>query len=121
MVKERSQKMPNEIVWEIEYYEFSNGRRSFSSRLKKMGDQTTQTKIIKSINKMELGNLGDSEPVGNGISELRLDYGSGYRVYYARVDKATLLILGVGDKSTQSADIEYAKHYLSEYKKDRRG
>ena len=113
--------MSNEIVWEIKYYEFSNGKRSFSVRLEKMGDRKTSTKIIKSINKMKFGNRGDSRSVGNGISELRLDYGSGYRVYYTRVDKATILILYVGDKSTQSTDIEYAKRYLSQYKKDRKG
>lgn len=113
--------MSNKIVWEIEYYELSNGKRSFSVRLKKLGDREISTKIIKSINKMKFGNLGDSRSVGNGVSELRLDYGSGYRVYYARIDKATILILYVGDKSTQSADIGYAKHYLSQYKKDRKG
>ena len=86
-----------------------------------MGDRTTRTKIIKNINRMKLGNFGDSRPVGNGVSELRLDYGSGYRVYYTRVDKATILILYVGDKSTQSTDIEYAKYCLSEYEKDRKG
>ena len=112
--------MSNEIVWEIEYYEPSNSKRSFSERLKKMGDETTRTKIIKSINRMRF-NLGERKSVGNGVRELRLDYGPGYRVYYARIDKATILILYVGDKSTQSDDIKYAKRYLSEYKKDRKG
>lgn len=113
--------MLNEIVWEIEYYELSNDKQPFSQGLKKIGDQTTCTKIIKSINRMKLGNFGDSRPVGDGVSELRLHYGPGYRVYYARIDEATILILCVGDKSTQSNDIEYAKRCLSQYKKDRRG
>ena len=111
--------MSNEIVWEIEYYEPSNSKRSFSERLKKMGDETTRTKIIKSIKRMQFGNFGDSESVGNGVSELR--HRSGCRVYYARIDKATILILYVGNKSTQSADIKYAKRCLSQYKKDRKG
>ena len=111
--------MSNEIVWDIEYYEHSNNKQPFSEGLKKIRDMTTRTKIVKGINRMELGNLGDSRPVGNGISELC--YRSGHRVYYARVDKATMLILTVGDKSTQSDDIEDAKRYLSEYKNDRRG
>ena len=113
--------MSNEIVWEIEYYVLSNDKQPFSEGLKKIRDMTTRTKIVKSINRMELGNFGDSRPVGNGVSELRLYYGPGYRVYYAKIDKATILILYVGDKSTQSDDIRDAKHYLSEYKKDRRG
>ena len=112
--------MSNEIVWEIEYYEFSNGKLSFSECLEEIRDTTTRTKIVKSINRMKFGNFGDSRPAGNGVSELCLYYGPGYRVYYARVDKATILILYVGDKSTQSADIEYAKRYLSQYKKDRK-
>ena len=112
--------MSNEI-WEIEYYEHSNDKQPFSQRLKKLGDTTTRTKIVKGINRMKLDNFGDSRSVGNGVSELRLDYGSGYRVYYTRIDKATILILYVGDKSTQPDDIEEAKRYLSQYKKDRRG
>lgn len=112
--------MSNEI-WEIEYYELSNDKQPFSDGLKKIRDTTTCTKIVKSINRMKFDNFGDSRPVGNGVSELRLNYGPGYRVYYARIDKATILILNVGDKSTQSADIKDAKLYLSQYKKDRRG
>ena len=112
--------MSNEI-WEIEYYEHSNDKQPFSERLKKIRDMTTCTKIIKSINRMKFGNFGDSKSVGNGVRELRLNYGPGYRVYYAMIDKATILILYVGDKSTQPDDIENAKHYLSEYKKGRRG
>lgn len=115
--------MSNEIVWEIKYYEeLSNNKRSFYQRLiRRIRDTTTCTKIIKSINRMQLGNFGDSRPVGNGVSELRLDYGPGYRVYYARIDRATILILCVGDKSTQSADIDYAKRCLSQNEKDRKG
>ena len=113
-------KMSNEI-WEIEYYEHSNNKVPFSERLKEIRDTTTRTRIVKSINRMKFGNFGDSRPVGNGVSELRLDYGPGYRVYYARIDKANILILYVGDKSTQSDDIDDAKRYLSQYKKDRRG
>ena len=114
--------MSNEI-WEIEYYEHSNDKQPFSERLKKIRDTTTRTKIVKSINRMKFGNPGDSKSVrnGNGVIELRLHYGPGYRVYYAKIDKATILILSVGDKSTQPDDIEDAKHYLSEYKKDRSG
>ena len=114
--------MSNEI-WNIEYYVHSNDKLPFSERLKKIRDTTTCTKIIKSINRMKFDNFGDSKSVrdGNGVRELRLHYGSGYRVYYARIDKATILILNVGDKSTQPDDIEDAKRYLSQYKKDRRG
>ena len=109
----------NEIVWEIEYY-VSNGKEPFFERFFKIRDTTTRTKIIKSINRMKFDNFGDSRPVGNGVSELRLHYGPGYRVYYAKIDKATILIIYLGDKSTQSDDIKYAKRCLSQYKKDRK-
>ena len=114
--------MSNEIVWEIEYYELSNGKQPFFERLKRIRNTTASTKILKSISRMKFDNFGDSEPVGNGVSELRLHYrpGPGYRVYYAKTDKATILILYVGDKSTQSDDIKYAKRCLSQYKKDRK-
>lgn len=107
-------------IWEIEYNEFSNGKSPINQRLERIGDKKTITRIIKDINKMEFGNFGDSQSVGGGVSELRLDYGPGYRVYYARAGRAKILILCVGDKSTQSADIEYAKRCLSQYKKDRK-
>ncbi len=113
-------KMSNGVVWKIKYNKFSDGKSPVNQRLKRIGDNETTIRIIKDINKMKFGNFGDSQSVGGGVRELRLDYGPGYRVYYARVGKAKILILCVGDKSTQSADIEYAKRCLSQYKKDRK-
>ncbi len=61
------------------------------------------------------GNLGDCKPVGDGVSELRIDYGPGYRVYFARRGEVVILLLIGGDKSTQQRDIKKAKELNEEY------
>lgn len=63
---------------------------------------------------MSLGNPGDVSPVGGGVSELRIDYGPGYRVYFARRG-ATVVLLGGGDKQTQDSDIARAKFLAKEW------
>ena len=66
---------------------------------------------------MGLGNLGDCHGVGDGVQELRIDYGPGYRVYFGQVGSTIVLLLCGGDKSTQAKDIEQAKRYWSEYRR----
>jgi putative addiction module killer protein len=58
---------------------------------------------------MELGNFGDAAPVGEGVSELRIHYGPGYRVYFAKRSQVVVILLSGGDKSTQDSDIQSAK------------
>ena len=60
------------------------------------------------IDRLSLGNPGDARPVGEGVSELRIDYGPGYRVYFVRRGPALIIVLGGGDKRTQDRDIEAA-------------
>jgi len=69
------------------------------------------------INRLRLGNFGDSESVGDGVSELRVDVGKGYRVYYTRIGLQLVLLLVGGDKSSQSRDIKKAKSLNSVYRK----
>jgi len=66
---------------------------------------------------MELGLFGDSEPVGEGLSELRIHYGPGYRVYYGKETNHVYLLICGGDKSTQSKDIRKAKACWKDYKR----
>ena len=60
------------------------------------------------IDRLSLGNPGDVRPVGEGVSELRIDYGPGYRVYFVRRGTEVVVLLAGGDKSTQSQDIRFA-------------
>jgi putative addiction module killer protein len=62
----------------------------------------------------ELGNLGDHKSVGNGIAEMRIDHGPGYRIYYTIKNRTLLLLLLGGDKSTQAKDVVKARTLLSE-------
>lgn len=66
--------------------------------------------------RLEAGNFGDCHVVRDGVFELRLHFGAGYRIYFSNLDNRRVLVLCGGDKSTQSPDIERAKSYWFEYK-----
>jgi putative addiction module killer protein len=72
-------------------------------------DPTAQLRIGARIRRVSLGNLGDVKSVGEGISELRITYGLGYRAYFVRSGNTVIVLLAGGDKSTQRRDIERAK------------
>lgn len=78
-------------------------------------DERTRARIRRRLDRLGLGQLGDSKPVGRGVSELRLDVGPGYRVYFARQGNRVVVLLCGGDKSTQRADIQTAQHYWHDY------
>lgn len=72
-------------------------------------DERAKARIIARIYRLSLGNPGDVKPVGEGVSELRIDYGPGYRVYFLQQGKVVVILLCGGDKATQAADIAIAK------------
>jgi len=72
-------------------------------------DVRAQARIDIRIGRLELGLAGDAKPVGAGVSEMRIDYGPGYRVYFVRRGTAVAILLGGDDKSSQAADIKAAK------------
>ena len=78
-------------------------------------DVQAKARISIRIDRIMLGNLGDSKAVGGGVSELRIDHGPGYRLYYANRDRQIILLLIGGDKSSQERDIEKAKQLNREY------
>ncbi|MGH8551303.1 MAG: type II toxin-antitoxin system RelE/ParE family toxin [Methylococcales bacterium] len=78
----------------------------------KQSGQRIETRLLR----LEQGNYGDCEPVGDGVSELRLFFGPGYRVYFGEDRRNLIGLLCGGDKSSQSRDIATAKHYWKEYK-----
>jgi putative addiction module killer protein len=81
----------------------------FKTWIRSLSDRVTQAIINARIRRISAGNFGDSKPVGNGVFELRIDYGPGFRVYFTRRGEEIVILLCGGDKSTQSGDIEIAK------------
>jgi putative addiction module killer protein len=71
-------------------------------------DRQARVRIQTRIDRLSLGNAGDVRPVGEGVSELRIDYGPGYRVYFAQRDPVVIVLLAGGDKRTQDRDIQTA-------------
>ena len=86
----------------------------FDSWLKVLRDPIAKARILARIRSAEAGNFGDCSPVGDGISEMRIHVGPGYRLYYCRRGKFVYLLLCGGDKSSQKRDIKEAKHILIE-------
>lgn len=95
------------MEYEVKYTEV------FEDWLRRLRNLRAAMKITARIRRVELGNFGDSKLVGSGVSELRIDVGKGYRVYYAVRNKTVLLLCG-GDKSSQAKDIRRAHQMLKE-------
>lgn len=79
-------------------------------------DKTTKARVQSRLTRLLENNFGDHKKIDNEISELRLKFGSGYRIYYTEVDNIIVLLINGGDKSTQSKDIEKAKSILQEWR-----
>ncbi|HIE02196.1 MAG TPA: type II toxin-antitoxin system RelE/ParE family toxin [Thiotrichaceae bacterium] len=99
----------------IELYETKEGKFPFSIWLKSLNDSKARAKIRIKLNRLRLGNLGDSKSVGEGVHEIRINYGPGYRLYFGKIDPTVVLLLCGGDKSTQTEDIRKAKSYWNDY------
>jgi putative addiction module killer protein len=81
----------------------------FADWLAHLRDREAKGRITSRISRLEFGNPGDVRPVGSGVSEMRIDYGPGYRIYYAARGSTLVILLCGGDKKTQDADIKRAK------------
>lgn len=86
---------------------------AFEAWLSALRDRPARARINIRIDRLGLGNPGDVKPVGGGVSELRIDHGPGYRVYFARRGTALIVLLAGGDKSTQDRDIRTAQGLAS--------
>ncbi len=86
-----------------------NRTEEFDAWLARLSDQRARAKILVRIRRAERGHFGDMKLLEDGVSEMRIDYGQGYRVYFAREERVVYLLLCGGDKSTQPADIKHAK------------
>ncbi len=86
----------------------------FAEWFKTLNDETAKNKIRVRIDRLEMGNLGDHHTVGDGVSELRITYGPGYRIYYVLRGREIIILLCGGDKSSQNKDIKKAKKMAKE-------
>jgi putative addiction module killer protein len=102
-------------VIEVRHYLSRGGKDVFDDWLTKLADVRAQAKIASRINRLAAGNFGDCKPLRQGLSELRINWGPGYRVYYAMIGKECVLLLCGGDKRKQSSDIDRAFDYLKDY------
>ena len=87
---------------------------TFSKWLMKLRDLRARARIQARIDRLELGNAGDVKPVGEGVSEMRIDYGPGHRVYFIQKGSELIILLAGGDKRSQSRDIENAIEIANE-------
>jgi putative addiction module killer protein len=99
----------------IAIYETEDGQRPFRKWLDSLRDKTTIARINARIARIASGNFGDAKSVGEGVMELRLAFGSGYRVYLGQDGDQLVILLSGGDKSTQERDIVTAKSYWTDY------
>ena len=86
----------------------------FTAWLDNVKDERAAARIVTRIRRMEIGNAGDVRSVGEGVSEIRIDYGPGYRVYFARRGRTLVILLCGGDKKSQRKDIALAKRMAKE-------
>jgi len=106
--------MPTEL--EVRVYARSDGSEPFTQWLRGLRDGTTRNRIRQRIARVRLGNLSDARSVGEGVQELRIHAGPGYRVYFGREGEAVVILLCGGDKGSQERDIERAQEYWRDYR-----
>lgn len=102
---------------ELFRYQRDDGREPFTDWLNALRDRVAQARIRIRLRQVQAGNLGDCEPVGEGVIELRVHVGAGYRVYCGRHGKTMVLLLCGGDKGSQGANIKRAKDLWAEWKR----
>jgi putative addiction module killer protein len=92
---------------------------TFDRWFSQLKDQRAVARVLVRINRLAAGNPGDVKPVGQGVSELRIPYGPGYRIYYLHDGDQVVLLLTGGDKSSQDADIRQAHQIAAEWRRGR--
>ena len=92
---------------------------TFDRWFRQLKDRRAVARVLVRINRLAAGNPGDVKPVGQGVSELRIPYGPGYRIYYLHDGDQVILLLTGGDKSTQAADIRQAHQIAADWRRGR--
>lgn len=98
----------------LRYYASESGKVPFVDWIKNIKDPTTRHRIRRRLDKVEVGHYGDHRGLNDGVYELKLDFGPGYRIYFAEQDTVIIILLCGGDKGSQKKDIQTAKMYWRE-------
>lgn len=104
-------------TFEIRHYLTADGKDVFLEWLRRMRDRVAKAQIVKRVNRVERGNFGDHKFCRDGVWEMRIDVGAGYRVYYAQAGAKFVLLLAGGDKRSQDADIERAVRHWQDWQR----
>jgi len=102
---------------ELRRYQLEDERTPFTEWLSALRDMRARAQIEIRLRRVAVGNFGDCKPVGDGVAELRIDVGAGYRVYFGQHGKALVILLSGGDKASQQIDIKRAKEYWTDWKR----
>ena len=100
---------------DVREYQTTAGEVPLTDWLNGLRDSVTRARIVAKIDRLKAGLLGDWKLIGDGVFELRIDVGPGFRIYYGQDGKLLILLLCGGDKRTQTKDIENAKTYWKDY------
>lgn len=101
---------------ELRFYRKKDGNSPFIEWINELKDNTGKAHIANRLNRIALGNYGDCKVIGNGVKELRVHYGPGYRVYFVEYEHTVLVLLLGGNKKTQKRDIRLAQEYLADFR-----
>ncbi len=104
-----------EPVFDVLIFETADGRAPFYEWLMGIRDRSTKARVETHIDRLALGNFSNCAPVGEGVSELKINFGPGYRVYFGQDGRNLIILLIGGKKDTQSADVKLATAYWREY------
>lgn len=102
---------------EIKIYQTADNKSPFYDWINRVKDKTIRARINRRLDRLSLGNLGDFKTVGGGVFEMRLQFGAGYRIYFAEINNQIVLLLSGGDKSSQHEDIKLAQQYWHDFKR----
>jgi len=104
------------MQYTIRVYATQHGKLPYMEWLREIEDAKTKGVLRLRIDRLAQGSFGHVEPVGEGVSELKVDFGPGYRIYFGMIGKEIVLLLCGGNKKTQVKDIKFAKEYFKDYK-----
>ncbi len=110
----------SEAQWDISYYVSENARIPFREWFEALHDYNARTVIDARLTRLNAGNFGNCQSVGEGVFEFKINYGPGYRIYFGNTSTRVILLLCGGDKSTQQKDIQIAHYYWQHFKEKHR-